>query len=149
MVIAYSPDRKTIATVSSNREDAALTKANPVELKLAAAIEHTIMVTKDGQSVSDALVWSHTSDYPFTIAEARTDGNGVAKLLFSANAKPAKTLCWHETMGVCALDVPSESWGSSETFEMKLLPTRTCKALVLDENEKPVPIVFGTGVSSQ
>ncbi|MFK7767412.1 MAG: M56 family metallopeptidase [Mariniblastus sp.] len=174
MIIAYSPDRKTVAAVKTNRELAA---AKPVELKLASGIEHIVTVTKDGQSVSDAVVWCRTTDYPFTIGEEKTGSNGTVSLLLPAGVKTAMMMSWHETMGVCAASAskgsssrervtagadvyvvdpttvsesrsdpsigdPQSSDSSNESksrvFEMALLPTRTCKVIVLDENDKPV-----------
>ncbi len=139
MIIASSPDKQTIGTVKTDRESSVKTASKPLELKLRPAVAHVITVTKDGQSVSDALVSSRTIGYPFLIAEEKTNGKGVATLLYPAGTKIASTMCWHESLGVCAITTPTESQEKEASFEMKLLPTRTCKAIVLDENEQPVP----------
>ena len=151
MVIVYSPDKKTIGTIRLNREQAAASSAKPVEVKLAPAIEHVVTVTKDGQSVSDAWVWSGSPGDPFAIAQEKTSGKGEARLVFPQGAKPFSVMCWHETMGVNSIAIPSESQKPSLNLEIALLPTRKCKTLVLDENEQPVanisvfPLLNGKG----
>ena len=97
MVHVSSADGIYQATLKTAAPEMRTAVAQPVALKLAAAIDHKVVVTADDKPVAGAHVVARSMNFVVT---GVTDVDGIAKMKLPADDRLNMVSAWHPEMGV-------------------------------------------------
>jgi hypothetical protein len=132
---ASSADGNHQAILKESAAEVRTAFAKPVELVLAPAIDHQVLVTSDEKPVAEAQVVAEGNGFHVT---GTTGRDGVATLKLPADERLIGVCAWHADLGVAGVWQRDEKPRQAETV-LSLHPPAPLTIRVVDAQNKVVP----------
>ena len=136
IVYIYAADRSEVFWMEFRNNNISERVKRPLDIKLVPAISIPVLVQQSGLPIKDASVVGRTKEFGWNFAPEKTDAKGKTEIVIPAAHQLDQVWAIESKTGLGGLSGFAN--GSNGVVKIELMPSKKKKALVLDEQDKPV-----------